>query len=165
MSAKAGVEYRKFSFVETIIIRWKTRSLGADIDALILIVSVLVYMGRNALEQQLERAREIIQERVRLNAMAYIIFERAQVEIARYMADEELYIKARNKMFEEIIHNIQLYGIVLDMLPGEANASKLQIVRSVIQKAYDEEFMLNSEAKRLLEAQEKTNASLREADK
>ncbi|WP_304207522.1 hypothetical protein [Helicobacter canis] len=165
MSAKAGVEYRKFSFVETIIIRWKTRSLGADIDALILIVSVLVYMGRNALEQQLERAREIIQERVRLNAMAHIIFERAQVEIARYMADEELYIKARNKMFEEIIHNIQLYGIVLDMLPGEANASKLQIVRSVIQKAYDEEFMLNSEAKRLLEAQEKTNASLREADK
>lgn len=165
MSVKDGVEYRKFSFVETIIIRWKTRSLGADIDALILIVSVLVYMGRNALEQQLERAREIIEERVRLNAMRHIIFERAQVEIARYMADEELYIKARNKMFEEIIHNIQLYGIVLDMLPGEANASKLQIVRSVIQKAYDEEFVLNSEAKRLLEAQEKTNASLKEATK
>lgn len=164
MSVKAGVEYRKFSFVETIIIRWKTRSLGADIDALILIVSVLVYMGRSTLEQQLERAREIIQERVRLNTMAHIIFERAQLEIARYMADEELYIKARNKMFEEIIHNIQLYGIVLDMLPDEANASKLRIVRSVIQKAYDEEFMLNSEAKRLLEAQEKTNASLREAD-
>ena len=94
MSVKAGVEYRKFSFVETIIIRWKTRSLGADIDALILIVSVLVYMGRNTLEQQLERAREIIQERVRLNAMAHIIFERAQVEIARYMADEEALYKS-----------------------------------------------------------------------
>lgn len=161
----AQLEYKKFSFIEAYIIRWKTRSLGADIDALILIVSVLAYMGCNDLGQQLERAREIIEERVRLNTMRHIIFDRVQVELARYMADEEMYIKARNKMFEEITHNIQLYGIVLDMLPGQANASKLQIVRSVIQKAYDEEFMLNGEAKRLLEAQEKTNASLKEATK
>ena len=76
----AQLEYKKFSFIEAYIIRWKTRSLGADIDALILIVSVLAYMGRNDLGQQLERAREIIEERVRLNTMRHIIFDRVMLE-------------------------------------------------------------------------------------
>ena len=92
--------------------------------------------------------------------MAQIIYERVEVELAQYMQNEELYIKARNKMFEVIISDIQLYGIALDLLQGEQNAHKLQIVRSVVQKAYDEQFILDKEARRLLEAQEKTNARI-----
>lgn len=152
--------YRKFSSFETFLIRWKTRSLGTQIDALILILSVLVYMGRNELQEQLEHAKAIIYSRVRLGAMAQIIYERVEVELAQYMQNEELYIKARNKMFEVIISDIQLYGIALELLQGEQNAHKLQIVRSVVQKAYDEQFSLDKEAKRLLEAQEKTNARI-----
>ncbi|WP_407381188.1 hypothetical protein [Helicobacter sp.] len=152
--------YRRFSSFETFLIRWKTRSLGTQIDALILILSVLVYMGRDELEQQLEHAKTIIYSRVRLGTMAQIIYERVEVELAQYMQNEELYIKVRNKMFEVIISDIQLYGIALDLLQGEQNAHKLQIVRSVVQKAYDEQFILDKEARRLLEAQEKTNARI-----
>lgn len=150
--------YRRFSSFETFLIRWKTRSLGTHIDALILILSVLVYMGRSELETQLSRAREIIYSRVRLGTAAQIVYERVEVELAQYMQNEELYIKARNRMFEVIISDIQLYGIALDMLQDERDSHKLQIVRSVVQKAYDEQFSLDKEAKRLLEAQEKTNA-------
>ena len=60
-----------------------------------------------------------------------------------------------SKVFEEIVRDIQLYGIVLDMLQGEKDISKLQLVRSVVQKSYDDEYQLTKEAKRILEAQEK----------
>ncbi|OBV28775.1 hypothetical protein BKN38_00090 [Helicobacter sp. CLO-3] len=143
-----------FSRIQKFIIRWKTRSLGADIDALILIVSVLVYMGRNEMTEQLEIAKQIINNRVKQTGMAHVVYERVEVEVAEYLSNEGLYIRARDRMFEEITHDIQLYGIALDMLQGEKNASKLQIVRSVVQKAYDEEYTINKESKRLLESQE-----------
>lgn len=146
---------RRFSRIQKFIIRWKTRSLGSDVDAFILVMSVLIYMGRSDLEERFERAKEIINTRFKQVNMGFALYERIEVEVAEFLANEALYIRARDKVFEEIVRDIQLYGIVLDMLQGEKDISKLQLVRSVVQKSYDDEYQLTKEAKRILEAQEK----------
>ena len=146
---------RRFSRIQKFIIRWKTRSLGSDVDAFILVMSVLIYMGRSDLEERFERAKEIINTRFKQFNMGFALYERIEVEVAEFLANEALYIRARYKVFEEIVRDIQLYGIVLDMLQGEKDISKLQLVRSVVQKSYDDEYQLTKEAKRILEAQEK----------
>lgn len=149
---------RRFSRIQKFIVRWKTRSLGSDVDALILVMSVLIYMGRNDLEERFACAKEIINTRFKQPGIGAVIYERIEVEVAEFLANEALYIRARDKVFEEIVRDIQLYGIVLDMLQGDKDASKLQLMRSVVQKSYDDEYQLNKEAKRLLEAQEKNPA-------
>ncbi len=145
----------KFSRIQKFIIRWKTRSLGEDIDVVILVLSVLVYMGRANIQKQLDKSKEVIDKKFKAPNMAHMIFERVVVEVAEFTNSESEYIKQRDKAFSEITQDIQLYLLVIEMLGDVENASNLNIVESVIQKAYDEKYSLTLESKRILESQEK----------
>lgn len=151
-----------FSKIQRFIIRWKSRSLGPDIDSIITVLSVLIYMGKSDkkedkednMDKQLSIAKHILYDRLKLGGIASFVLERVIVEVGEFIDDEGKYIRAREKAFEEFVQNIQLYSFALDMLEGEENASKLKMLRSVIQKSYDETYSLKKESKRILQVQE-----------
>lgn len=148
-----------FSKIQRFIIRWKSRSLGPDIDSIITVLSVLIYMGKSDkkednMDKQLGIAKHILYDRLKLGGIASFVLERVIVEVGEFIDDESKYIRAREKAFDEFVQNIQLYSFALDMLEGEENASKLEMLRSVIQKSYDETYSLKKESKRILQVQE-----------
>lgn len=151
-----------FSKIQRFIIRWKSRSLGPDIDSIITVLSVLIYMGKSDkkedneynMDRQLGIAKHILYDRLKLGGIASFVLERVIVEVGEFIDDESKYIRAREKAFDEFVQNIQLYSFALDMLEGEENASKLEMLRSVIQKSYDDTYSLKKESKRILQVQE-----------
>lgn len=151
-----------FSKIQRFIIRWKSRSLGPDIDSIITVLSVLIYMGKSDkkedneynMDRQLGIAKHILYDRLKLGGIASFVLERVIVEVGEFIDDEGKYIRAREKAFDEFVQNIQLYSFALDMLEGEENASKLEMLRSVIQKSYDDTYSLKKESKRILQVQE-----------
>ena len=147
----------QFSKLQRFIIRWKSRSLGPDIDAVITVLSVLIYMSKSDkdhIDTQLAITKHILYDRLKLGSLAGFVLERVIVEVGEFIEDESKYIRARERAFADIVQNIQLYGFALDMLEGEENASKLEMLHSIIQKSYDEAYSLKKESKRILQAQE-----------
>lgn len=153
----------QFSKIQQFIIRWKSRSLGPDIDAIITVLSVFIYMGKSEkndkdnkdnMDKQLSIAKHILYDRLKLGGIAGFVLERVIVEVGEFIRDETSYIRARERAFVEIVQNIQLYSFVLDMLGDEEHSTKLEMVHSIIQKSYDETYSLKKESKRILQAQE-----------
>lgn len=144
----------KFTYLQRFLIKWQTRSLGSKIDTLMLIVSVLVYMGRPNIEAQLEQARIIINKMVKPPNLASKVFDRIVIWVDEYAKDERLYMQHRDRAFNAVVQDIQFYSIVLDILKDKGYETQRDIIRSVIQKAYDEEFTISRDNKRMLEYQE-----------
>ncbi|MDO7252638.1 hypothetical protein [Helicobacter cappadocius] len=146
----------KFTYLQKLLIKWQTRSLGPKIDTLMLVLSVLVYMGRPNLEAQFEQARIIISKMVKPSNLASKIFDRIVICVSDYARDEKLYMQDRDRAFNAVVQDIQFYSIVLDILKDKGYETQRDIIRSVIQKAYDEEYIISNENKRMLEYQERT---------
>ncbi|WP_095294436.1 hypothetical protein [Helicobacter sp. 13S00482-2] len=144
----------KFTYLQKFLIKWQTRSLGSKIDTLMLLLSVLVYMGRPNIEAQLEQARIIINKMVKPSNLASKVFDRIVIWITEYAKDEKLYMQDRDRAFNAVVQDIQFYSIVLDILKDKSYQTQRDIIRSVIQKAYDEEYTIAPESKRILEYQE-----------
>lgn len=153
---KTMSEKMKFTYLQRFLIKWQTRSLGSRIDTLMLIVSVLVYMGRPNIEAQLEQARIIINKMIKPLNLASKVFDRVVIWVDEYAKDEKLYMQHRDRAFNAVVQDIQFYSIVLDILKDKGYETQKDIIRSVIQKAYDEEFTISRDNKRMLEYQEQT---------
>lgn len=145
---------KKFTSLEKLLIKWQTRSLGSRIDTLMLVLSVLVYMGRPHLQSQLDLAKGIIYRAIKPANLALKILERVKLTVIEYTKDEKLYMQDREKAFEAVVSDIQLYSIILDMLKDKGYETQREIIESVIQKAYDEAYTISEENKRILEYQE-----------
>ncbi|WP_095269458.1 hypothetical protein [Helicobacter sp. 13S00477-4] len=144
----------QFSYIEKFLIKWQTRSLGTKIDTTIIILSVLVYIGRPDLEGQLDRAKGIVKNIIKPQNLALKIFDRIMIRVLEYTKDEKIYMQDRDKALNAIVQDIQFYSIVLDMLDGKGCDTQRDIIRSVVQKTYDEEYCISAENKRILEYQE-----------
>lgn len=146
---------KKFTSLEKFLIKWQTRSLGSKIDTLMLVLSVLVYIGRPHLQNQLDIAKEIIYKGIKPTNLALKVLERIKIRVSEYTKDEKFYMQDREKAFEAVVLDIQLYSVVLDMLKDKGYETQRDIIKSVIQKAYDETYVISKENKRILEYQEK----------
>ncbi|PAF42652.1 hypothetical protein [Helicobacter sp. 11S03491-1] len=143
-----------FTYLQKFLIKWQTRSLGSKVDTLMIMLPVLVYMGRPHLENQLKQAKIIINKNIKPSNLAAKVFDRVVICVSEYAKDEKLYMQDRDKSFEIIVQDIQYYSIVLDMLKDSSYETQRDIIRSVVQKAYDEEYVISKENKRILEYQE-----------
>ncbi|PAF48090.1 hypothetical protein BKH46_01910 [Helicobacter sp. 12S02634-8] len=146
--------YHKFTPIQKLLILWQTRSLGSKIDTLMLLFPVLVYLGRPDLDAQLKRAKALIDKMIKPNNLALKIFSRVMMRVGEYAKDEKTYMQDRDRAFDAVVGDIQLYAIVLDMLGDKGYETQRDILRSVIQKAYDEAYHISKENKRILEYQE-----------
>lgn len=146
---------KKFTSLEKFLIKWQTRSLGSKIDTLMLVLSVLVYIGRPHLQNQLDIAKDIIYKGVKPANLALKVLERIKIRVGEYTKDEKFYMQDRDKAFEAVVLDIQLYSVVFDMLKDKGYETQRDIIKSVIQKAYDETYTISKENKRILEYQEK----------
>jgi len=154
MESREALSLPKFSAIKAYIIRWQTRLLGKDIDRLILLLAVLVFMERANLEEALKRVRKIINKRINTQHIIDIVFQRILLEASQFNTNENLYAKKRDKVLSYMVDDIQLYGVVLDMF-NQKESSMRDIIKSVVQKDYDEKFTLSKEQQFLLESQER----------
>lgn len=113
-------------------------------------------MGRPNIEAQLEQARIIINKMIKPLNLASKVFDRIVIWVDEYAKDERLYMQHRDRAFNAVVQDIQFYSIVLDILKDKGYETQRDIIRSVIQKAYDEEFTISRDNKRMLEYQEQT---------
>ncbi|TSA86660.1 hypothetical protein [Helicobacter mehlei] len=142
------------------IIKWQTRSLGKHLHVHILILSVLVFSDRCDLDKQLDKIKVYL-DRALNPRLASMVFERILVNIADYNADEHLYLKDRMRVFELLVQNIQLYGIVLDIWDEEIYQDHRDILKVAVQNAYDKRYSLDSESQRALSYQMRIFANKR----
>ncbi|PAF43612.1 hypothetical protein [Helicobacter sp. 11S02596-1] len=148
------IQKMRFTYLQKFLIKWQTRSLGAKIDTLMLILPVLVYVGRPNLDGQFQHAKAVIDRIVKPTNLALKVFDRVKVAVSEYIHDEKIYMQDRERAFDAIVEDIQFYSIVLDMLQDKGCETQRDIIHSVVQKAYDEEYAINRENKRILEYQE-----------
>ncbi|WP_104629427.1 hypothetical protein [Helicobacter bizzozeronii] len=142
------------------IIKWQTRSLGKHLHVHILILSVLVFSDRCDLDKQLEKVKCHLDKALNPR-LASMVFERILVNIADYDADEHLYIKDRMRVFELLVQNIQLYGIVLDIWEEDIYQDQRDILKVAVQNAYDKRYSLDAESQRALSYQMRIFANKR----
>lgn len=148
------IQKAKFTYLQKFLIKWQTRSLGSKIDILMLILPVLVYVGRPHLDEQLKQAKMIIDKTIKPANLALKVFDRVMICVSEYIKDEKLYMQDRERAFNAVVQDIQFYSIVLDMLKNDGYETQRDIIRSVVQKAYDEEYLISKKNKRILEYQE-----------
>lgn len=147
-------EKRNFSWIEKLLIKWQTRSLGQKIHTLMLILSVLVYMGRPNFDERFKQSKSIINKMVKLSNLASKVYDRVVILVSEYAKDEKIYMQNRDKAIKAIVEDIQLYGIVLDMLKDKKYDIQREMINARVQKVYDDTYKISNENKRILEYQE-----------
>ncbi|WP_199919475.1 hypothetical protein [Helicobacter enhydrae] len=143
----------RVGFFEALFIKWRTRALGTEVDRLIFLLPILICIGSENSEQCLKNARKIVFAQIRSKYLANLVFKRILMKVKKYLKNEEAFKENRQKAYEIIVQNIQMFGIVLDVLEGVD--LELARITMIVKKAYEEEFSLPVETKRLLEYQER----------
>lgn len=145
-----------FSRIKRFIIKWETRSLGADIDRLIAILPCVIYADKARIDILLARTQEGLKKYLKQNTyMLSRILDRIIIRLLKYKNDEKYYIQDRSKAFDIVLQNIQLYSVVIDILDDPMFAHLLQAFDERIKEGYDKEYTLNADGKRVLSFQEK----------
>lgn len=146
-------EYR-LGFFERTWIKWQTRSLGSKLDKMIILLPVFVKIGANEnLERTIQNIRKIVFTHVRSRRIAVMVFRRIMFKAKKFFENEESFYEAKQRAYEMITQNIQMFSLVMDALDGidrELGRSMM-----IVKKNYEESFELPAETKRLLRYQEK----------
>lgn len=148
------LEQYHLRFFEYTLIKWQTRSLGAKLDKLITLLPVFVRIGANEdLERCIQNTRRIVFTHARSKRVALMVFRRIMFKAKKYFENEESFYEAKQRAYEMITQNIQMFSLVMDVLDGidrELGRSTM-----IVKKNYEESFELPAETKRLLMYQER----------
>lgn len=148
------LERYHLGFFKRTLFKWQTRSLGAKLDKIIILLPVFVRIGANEdLEKCIQNVRKIVFTHVRSKRIAVMVFRRIMFKAKKYFDNEESFYEAKQKAYEMITQNIQMFSLVLDVLDGidrELGRSTM-----VVKKAYEESFEMSAETERLLKYQER----------
>ena len=117
MPTEATIE--PLSFLEKCSIHWKTKNYGLRIKHIALMLSVAIYMNKNIYEEELRSARKylhtIFKDEVDVdNIMQYVL-----MRLKDYQNDESLWLKDRQKAFNLIIKDEELYACMGDIFNAD----------------------------------------------
>lgn len=148
------LEAYHLSVLEYALIKWQTRALGSRLDKMIILLPVFVCIGANEdLEKTISNVRKIVFSHIRSRRTALMVFRRIMFKAKKYCDNQEAFYEAKQKVYEMITQNIQIFSLVLDALDGvdrELGRSSM-----IVKKNYEESFEISLETKRLLEYQER----------
>lgn len=140
--------------LEYALIKWQTRALGSRLDKMIIVLPILVCIGINEdLDKTISNVRRIVLSRIRSKRTALMVFRRIMFKAKKYLDHQDAFHESKQKVYEMITQNIQMFSLVLDALDGVE--TELERLRLIIKKNYEETFEMTLETKRLLEYQEK----------
>ncbi|WP_104748681.1 hypothetical protein [Helicobacter cetorum] len=146
----------KLSWFKCFIIKWRTRSLSNKITTMIQILSILALASKanEDLEKQLKKVKVYIDKNFN-STISTDIYDRVLVLVSEYCSNEELFDKECARISENIVQDIQLYGLVDEMLREDKYQVQCTVLRGMVRREYDKRYVLNSEGKILLEYQER----------
>lgn len=145
----------KLGFIDRFLIKWETRSLGANVNRLIAILPCVIYMDKARLDELLERAKTALQKYLNNPYAVPKVLSRISLRISEYQKYEELYLQDRAKIFDILLQNIQLYGVIMDIFNSPSEKHLLDSLEVILSERFDKQYILNAEGERLLSFQEK----------
>lgn len=145
----------KLGFIDRFLIKWETRSLGANVNRLIAILPCVIYMDKARLDELLERAKTALQKYLNNPYAVPKVLSRISLRISEYQKYEELYLQDRAKIFDILLQNIQLYGVIMDIFNSPSEKHLLDSLEVILSEKFDKQYILNAEGERLLSFQEK----------
>lgn len=148
------LESYQMGVLEYALIKWQTRALGSRLDKMMIVLPVFVCIGANEdLEKTISNVRKIVFSHIRSRRTALMVFRRIMFKAKKYFDNQEAFQEAKQKVYDMITQNIQMFSLVLDALEGvdrELGRSSM-----IVKKNYEESFEIPLETKRLLEYQER----------
>lgn len=139
---------------ERLLIKWQTRSLGVRVERMMTLLPVFVCIGGNEnFEKVVSNTRKVIFRHIKSKRLAMMIFKRVMYKAKQYSENSELLSEKKQKIYEMITQNIQMFSLVLDVLDGIDR--ELQRSTMIVKRNYEEEYSLPIETKRLLNYQER----------
>lgn len=143
--------FRKYRFIDKILIKFNTRALGVEFDRLLILLPVLIFLYKD--RRIIENSKEYLLKNISPKNLAMKMYDRVMIKLLDYNKDKNAFLQDRHRAFEILKSNIQLYKVVDTIFDDDFIAQKKEL-RSMIRKQYDESFILKDDKKRILEFQE-----------
>ncbi|TLD97583.1 hypothetical protein LS71_002215 [Helicobacter jaachi] len=141
-----------YGLFERLWLKFELRSVDKYTESIMNILPVLLFMQKEQLPKWLDKLPSILSQYIKPHLVARV-FSAIVLKLQEYTKNEQLFIQNRHKALECIAQNIQLYGLVLDMLSQDSHS--LNIIEQVVRKKFDKDYELSKENLRLLAYQEK----------
>lgn len=143
--------FRKYRFIDKVLIKFHTRALGSEFDRLLILLPVLIFMYKD--KRLIDNSKEYLLKNIFPKNLAMKMYDRVMVKLLDYNRDKNLFFQDKHRAFEILKSNIQLYNAI-DTIFDDAFSDKKKELKSAIRKQYDESFTLKDDKKRILEFQE-----------
>ena len=145
----------KLGFIDKLLLKWETRSLGVNVDRLMLILPCVIYMDKVRIAELLDRAKIALQKFLNNPYAIPKVLNRISLRLSEYQQDENLYLQDRSRLFDILLQNIQLYVVIIDIFSLPSERHLLDSLEVILSERFDKQYTLNAEGKRLLSFQEK----------
>lgn len=148
------LEDYKYGLFERLWLKIELQSADKTTEDLITLLPALLYTQRNDLESLLESLPQILKSYLKPHLIQRV-FHRIVIKLQEYTKNNKVFIQDRQKIFEYLSQNIQLYALVIDLFGDKLTQQKLHIIEQILRKRFDKTYHLDSTNLRLLAYQEK----------
>jgi len=140
------IELLNKSFFEKLLIYWSTRDLCHEEEVLVTILSVAIYFDKEIFPEELEKAREILHERIKGDGHIDILMDKIKLRLYEYTKDYEIYMQDREKAFHFVGDDIQLYRIMRDIFEADGGVKESELMaEELVKKEFDERWKLKED--------------------
>lgn len=145
------VDLYKYSFIDRIFIKLQTRALGSRIERLFTLLPALINSNTRDKSKSMQSTKTYLLDNITPKNLALKVYDRVILRLLDYKNDNNLFIQDRQKAFDILTQDIQLYGLVERILGDEG---QIEIFEEIIKKQFDEDYKLDDEGKNILRFQE-----------
>ncbi len=145
------VDLYKYSFIDRIFIKLQTRALGSRIERLFTLLPALINSNPHDKSKSMQSAKTYLLDNITPKNLALKVYDRVILRLLDYKNDNNLFIQDRQKAFDILTQDIQLYGLVERILGDEG---QIEMFEEIIKKQFDEDYKLDDEGRNILRFQE-----------
>lgn len=129
------------NILQKLLLYWETRGLNDRLERIIVVLAVSMYYDRVIYEEEVEKAREILQKLIKNENKASVVYERVRLKVNEYIEDEALFKEDTERFIRYIVDDIQLYSMAKDIFEADnTNQKEEQELEELIKRAYDDEY-------------------------
>lgn len=133
-----SIEIFKLNLLERFALFWETRGLGRRVEDLIDLMAVSIFFDRAIYPQELQVAEDKLTILLENERDVQHVMERIRVRLNHYIKHPHDFLIDREKVFELISEDIQLYGVMRDIFEADGFLSSIEEeAEDVIRKQYD----------------------------
>ncbi len=151
-----SLELLSKSFFKRILTRWECRHFERHHDELLTVLAVSVYFDRVIFPKELEMAENIIKKEMKHPQDIECAIENMKFKLESYIKNEHAFLLDRERAFDIIADNIQLYGTMKDIFQSDGQMyDGEKMVEDVIKNEYDKQWKYSENAKGVQQRDEK----------